>query len=88
MNKALNTYYTIQVIEVFSGEELFKKAELIGATRCGATKDLHMCKYGYSRSSKGMSGTMYYLKVKNQCKEENELLKFKDWERINTRSAT
>ena len=49
------------------------------ATRCGATIDPEERKYGYSRASVGMTGTMYCLAVDNQYKEENELLNFKDW---------
>ncbi len=60
-----------------SREELYKKAESDRATRCGATVDPQQRKYGYSRD---MSGTMYCWKVDNQYKEENELLKFKDWD--------
>jgi hypothetical protein len=71
----------IQVTEVFSREELYKKAESDWATRCGATNDPQQRKYGYSSPSTGISGTMYCLKVENQYKEENELLKFKDWEK-------
>lgn len=64
-----------------SKEELYDKANLAGATRCGATNDPDKRKYGYSRSSVGMSGTMYCLKVNNQYKEENELLRIKDWKK-------
>lgn len=49
------------------------------ATRCGATNDPEKRKYGYSRSSVGMSGTMYCLKVDNQYRAENELLGLKHW---------
>ena len=62
-----------------SKKELYEKAKLVHATRCGATKDPEKRKYGYSRSSVGMSSTMYYLEVDDQYKEENELLKFKNW---------
>lgn len=64
-----------------SRQELYKKAKLDQATRCGATNDPYQRKYGYSRSSVGMSGTMYCLKVNDQYKEENKLLGFKNWEK-------
>lgn len=62
-------------------DKLYKIAKSAQATRCGATNDPHQRKYGYSRSSTGMSGTMYCLEVQNQYKEENELLGFKAWEK-------
>ena len=64
-----------------SREELYDQANSARATRCGATKDPHQRKYGYTRSSVGMYGTMYCLQVNNQYKEENELLSIKYWKK-------
>ena len=60
-------------------EELYDIAKCDKATRCGATGDPNNRKYGYSRSSVGMSGTMYCSKVDNMNQEENKLLSCKNW---------
>ena len=59
--------------------ELNRIAQQDNAIRCGATDNPNERKYGYSRSSVGITGTMYYHPVKNQYKEENKLLDLKDW---------
>ena len=73
--------FSLQEIQVSSRKELYDKANLTQATRCGATKNPHKRKYGYSRSRSSMSGTMYYLKVDDQYIEENQLLKYKKWKK-------
>ena len=62
-----------------SKEELYRIARGDEATRCGATGDPNERKYGYSRSSVGMRGTMYCSKVDNMNQEENKLLRLKNW---------
>lgn len=69
----------MQVEYVPKKEELYRIASSNRATRCGATEEPDRRKYGYSRSSVGMTGTMYCLKVDNMYQEENNLLSFKNW---------